>query len=76
MVSTTLALLTVVSAITKLLAGLASKKTVAGRAAYVLGLPVFIAAWYFTGASVLTGIIAFVAGGLVWGAVRYILTGN
>lgn len=72
----TLALLTLVSALTKVMAGVASTRTVAGRAAYVLALPAFIAAWYVVGASILTGVIAFVAGGIVYSVVRYVLTGN
>lgn len=72
----TLALLTLISALTSLMAGFTSTRTVAGRAADVLALPAFIAAWYVVGASILTGVIAFVAGGIVYSVVRYVATGN
>ncbi len=72
----TLALLTVISALTSIMAGIAGTRTAIGRAVGVLALPLFIGAWFYLGASILTGVIAFLAGGIVWSVVRYILTGQ
>lgn len=71
----TFTLLTVIAALTSIAAGFAGTRSVYGRAVDVLALPVYIAAWYYVGASILTGVIAFIAGAVVWNVVRYVVYG-
>lgn len=71
----TFTLLTVIAAFTSIVAGFAGTRSAYGRAVDVLALPVYIVAWYYVGASALTGVIALIAGIVVWNVVRYVVYG-